>query len=502
MEEKLQELKARMAEIVDLDMAGAVLGWDQNTFMPAGGAPARGRQAATLAKISQEKMTDPGMGQLLEDLVPYAESLEPESDDARLIQVVKREYDRLVKIPPEFVGRMYEHIAETYQAWAEARPKNDFKAVQGKLEKTLEFSRQFAAYFPGYDHIGDPLIDLADYGMKTAEIRRIFAALRQELVPLVQAVTSQPLADDSCLKEYYSPADQLAFGQEVAGRIGYRFEHGRLDQSPHPFTTRFSINDVRITTRIQERDFNDSFFSIVHEAGHAMYEQGVSQEYEGTPLASGTSAGVHESQSRLWENLVGRSRGFWNYYYTIAQQRFTAQLGNVPLEVFFRAVNKVQRSLIRTDADELTYNLHVMIRFDLEMEMLEGKLAVKDLPEAWRERYRSDLGITPENDRNGCMQDVHWYGGLIGGAFQGYTLGNILSAMFFNQAVLENPQIPTEIEQGQFGTLYGWLRERIYRHGRKFTANEIVEKSTGGPMTIEPYIAYLRKKYGELYELP
>ncbi len=502
MQGKLQELKARLAEIADIDMANAVLGWDQNTWMPGGGAAARGRQSATLAKISQEKMTDPVLGKLLDDLLPYAESLDPDSDDARFILLAKRDYDKVVKIPPEFVGRLYEHMADSYQAWAEARPKNDFAAVQGKLEKTLELSRQFAEYFPGYEAIGDPLIDMSDYGMKTVEIRRIFAELRKELVPLVQAVTNQPLVDDSCLKQYYAPDAQLAFGREVAAQIGYQFENGRLDQSPHPFTTRFSINDVRITTRIQENDFNDSFFSIVHEAGHAMYEQGVDQAYEGTHLASGTSAGVHESQSRLWENLVGRSRGFWTYYYPIAQKHFPVQLANVSLDTFYRAVNKVQRSLIRTDADELTYNLHVMIRFDLEMDLLEGKLAVKDLPDAWNERYRSDLGVVPEDDRNGCMQDVHWYGGLIGGAFQGYTLGNIMSALFYNQAVRDNPQIPGEIEMGQFATLYGWLREHIYRHGRKYTANEIVEKATGGPMVIDPYIAYLRGKYGELYELP
>jgi carboxypeptidase Taq len=501
MEAKLQGLKARLAEIVDIDFATAVLGWDQNTFMPVGGAAARGRQSATLAKLSQEKMIDPALGRLLDELLPYAESLDPDSDDARLIQVVKRDYDKLVKVPPEFIGRMYEHIASTYQAWAEARPKNNFKAVQSKLEKTLALSRELANFFPGYDHIGDPLIDNSDYGMKTVDIRRIFSELRKELVPLVQAVTSQPPADDSCLKQYYSPADQLAFGEDVARQIGYDFDRGRLDQSPHPFTTRFSINDVRITTRIQEKDFNDSFFSIVHEAGHAMYEQGVAQELEGTHLASGTSAGVHESQSRLWENLVGRSRGFWSFYYPKAQERFPAQLGNVSLETFYRAINKVQPSLIRTDADELTYNLHVMIRFDLEMDLLEGKLTVKDLPEAWRERYRSDLGIAPQDDRDGCMQDVHWYGGIIGGAFQGYTLGNILSALFYAQAVQTHPSIPTEISQGQFGTLSGWMRDHIYRYGRKYTANEIVEKATGGPMRIEPYIAYLRGKYGELYQL-
>jgi carboxypeptidase Taq len=265
--------------------------------------------------------------------------------------------------------------------------------------------------------------------------------------------------------------------------------------------TKFSLGDIRITTRVQEDYLGETFFSNVHEAGHAMYELGINRAYEGTPLGSGTSAGVHESQSRTWENMVGRSREFWEYFYPRLQAAFPEQLKGVSLDTFYRAVNKVERSLIRTDADEVTYNLHVMLRFDFELQLLEGTLSIRDLPEAWNERYENDLGIVPPDDKDGVLQDVHWYAGVIGGSFQGYTLGNVLGAQFFASALKAHPGIPDEMKQGQFGTLHGWLTENVYRHGRKYTAPELVLRATGSPITIDPYIAYLKKKYGELYKL-
>jgi carboxypeptidase Taq len=265
--------------------------------------------------------------------------------------------------------------------------------------------------------------------------------------------------------------------------------------------TKFSLGDVRITTRVQENYFGDCLFSNMHESGHAMYEQGIDLSYEGTPLAGGTSAGVHESQSRLWENIVGRSRGFWEFMYPQLRAHFPEQLKDVPLDTFYAAINKVEKSLIRTDADEVTYNLHVMLRFDFELQMLEGSLSIRDLPEAWHERFEQDFGIVPPSDKDGVLQDVHWYAGPIGGAFQGYTLGNILSAQFYDAALKAHPFIPDEIKQGNFGALHSWLRENIYRHGSKFTAAEIVERATGSLLSIEPYINYLRTKYGALYVL-
>jgi carboxypeptidase Taq len=501
MEKKLQALKARLIEISDLNNAAAVLGWDQATYMPPGGAEARGRQMATLAKLSQEKFIDPAIGKLLDDLRPYEESLLYDSDDASLIRVTRRDYERAIKVPPEFVGRFSAHSSESYQAWTEARPANDFARLRPLLEKTLDLSREMANFFPGYEHIADPLIDFADYGMKAASVRALFAKLREKTVPIVQAIASQAPADDSCLKRSYPEAGQIAFSELTIKRLGYDYTRGRMDKTHHPFTTEFSIGDVRITTRVQKNRLGDCLFSAIHEAGHAMYEQGIDKAYEATPLAGGASAGVHESQSRLWENVVGRSRGFWEYFYPELQKTFPEQLKDISLETFYRAVNKVERSLIRTDADEVTYNLHVMLRFDFELQMLEGKLAVKDLPEAWHERFEADFGIRAPDDRDGVLQDVHWFASVIGGVFQGYTLGNVLGAQFYAAALRAHPEIPDDMRKGKFETLHTWLIENIYKHGRKYTAAELVQRVTGGPISIDPYIHYLRTKYGELYKV-
>jgi len=501
METELTALKTRLIEISDLNNAAAVLGWDQATYMPSGGAEARGRQMATLAKLAQEKFIDLAVGKLLDDLQPYEESLPYDSDDASLIRVTRGDYERAIQIPPEFVGRFSAHSSESYQAWTEARPANDFARLRPLLEKTLDLSREMANFFPGYEHIADPLIDFADYGMKAASVRALFAELREKTVPIVQAITAQAPTDDSCLKRNYPEAGQIAFSELTIKRLGYDYTRGRMDKTHHPFTTGFSIGDVRITTRVQENWLGDCLFSAIHEAGHAMYEQGVDKAYEGTPLAGGASAGVHESQSRLWENVVGRSRGFWEYFYPELQKTFPEQLEDVSLETFHRAVNKVERSLIRTDADEVTYNLHVMLRFDFELKMLEGKLAVKDLPEAWHERFKADFGICAPNDRDGVLQDVHWFASVIGGVFQGYTLGNVLGAQFYAAALEAHPEIPDDMRQGKFDTLHRWLIENIYRHGRKYTAEELVQRVTGGPISIAPYIQYLHSKYGELYKI-
>jgi len=501
MEEKLHELKTRLMEIDDLNKANAVLAWDQATHMPPGGAEARGRQMATLARLAQEKLIDPAIGKLLDELQPYADSLPYESDEASLVRVARREYERNVRIPPEFVGELSNHSAQLYQVWTEARPATDFARVRPLLERTLDLSRQMANFFPGYEHIIDPLVDFADYGMKATTISHLFADLRKELVPLVQAITAQSPADDSCLRKHYPQEPQMAISKEIAARMGFDFQRGVLDLTHHPFETNFAVGDVRINTRVKEDFLGECLYSTIHEAGHGMYEQGVHPDLDGTPLGGGTSAGVHESQSRLWENVVGRSRDFCEYAYPRLQQVFPEQLRDVPLDSFYRAINKVERSLIRTDADEVTYNLHVMLRFDFEMALLEGRLAVKDLPEAWRERVRADLGVAPLDDRDGVLQDVHWYGGWIGGAFQGYTLGNVMGALFFDAALHAHPDIPEQIRQGNFATLHTWLKDNIYQHGTKFTASELVQRITGGPIRIEPYINYLKTKYSGLYAL-
>lgn len=501
MNAKLDDLKRRFLEAADLHAANALMGWDQSTYMPPKGGSARGRQMATITRIAHEKLSDPEIGRLLDALEPEAEKLPFESFDASFVRCARRQFDRLSKIPSGFTAELEAHSAASYQAWTDARPRNDFAAVRPLLEKTLDFSRRYADFFPGYEHIADPLIDDSDYGMKASTIRDIFARLRDRLVPLVAQITSQPVADDACLRAHYPERAQLALGNEIIEAFGFDFSRGRQDKSPHPFMTEFSRNDIRITTRIDERDLSWGLFSTLHEAGHALYELGVDPTLEGTPMDGGTSSGVHESQSRLWENQVGRSRIFWDAWYPRAQERFPEQLGSVKLDTFYRAVNKVERSLIRTEADEVTYNLHVITRFELELQLLEGSLSIADLPEAWRAAYTQNLGITPPDDKDGVMQDVHWFGGKIGGAFQGYTLGNLLSAQFFAMAVEAHPSIPDEIGKGQFTTLREWLGRNIYRHGSTFTAPELVERITGGGVEVDPYVTYLREKFGEIYRL-
>ena len=498
---KFQQLKTRLLEVNDLSSAAGLLYWDQSTYMPPGGAPARARQMSTLRRLAHEKFTDPEVGRLLDALEPYQSSLAYDSDEASLLRVTRRSYERSTKIPAAFMAEVANHTSESYQVWTEARPANDFDRVRPYLEKTLDYSRQAADFFPGYEHIADPLIESSDYGMTATEVSRVFAELRQELVPIATAITSQALADDSCLHQEFPEAEQLAFGLEVSQKFGYDLSRGRQDKTHHPFMTKFSLGDVRITTRTREDFLGDALFSTLHETGHALYEQGIRTDLEGTPLARGTSSGVHESQSRLWENIVGRSRGFWSHFYPHLQSVFPAQLGSVSLDTFHRAINKVERSLIRTNADEVTYNLHVMLRFDFELALLTGDLEIQDLPDAWRERFESDFGIVPPDDKDGVLQDVHWYFGLIGGSFQGYTLGNILGAQFFSAACEAHPEILSEIENGEFGTLHNWLKENLYQHGSKYTAPEITERATGQPLSIGPYMAYLRTKYAQLYDL-
>jgi carboxypeptidase Taq len=478
-----------------------VLGWDQATYMPKGGAPARARQGATLSRLAHEKLVDPAIGKLLDDLAPYAERLPHDCNASCLIRVVRRDFVKATKVPGDFVARWSAFGSAAYDAWTRARPANDFAVMRPLLEQALDFSRQYARYLGPYKHIADPLIDGPDEGMTTASVLALFRELRAALLPIVRAIVAQKPADDSCLKGSFPEAAQMGFGLAVIERFGYDFDRGRLDKTHHPFCTKFSAGDVRITTRVRDDDLSEALFSTLHEAGHALYEQGVAADLDGTPLGSGASAGVHESQSRLWENVVGRSRGFWEHFYPLLRKTFPGRFGRVPLETFYRAINKVERSLIRTDADEVTYNLHIMMRFDLELAMLEGRLAVKDLPEAWGARFKEDFGIAPADDRDGCLQDVHWYVGTVGGAFQGYTIGNILSAQFHAAAVKAHPDIPSAMTKGEFGALNGWLRDNLYCHGRKFQPEELVKRVTGSPMSIAPYIACLRKKYGELYRL-
>jgi carboxypeptidase Taq len=501
-EQMLVELKRRLREISDLNAASDVLNWDQATYMPEGGVGARGRQRAMLNRLAHERAVEPALGGLIDELTRYGENLPYDSDDASLIRVARRDFQKNIKIPSDHVERATAHCSASYDAWTRAWPGNDFATMVPYLERTLDLSREYSSYFVPYNDVADPHIDHADEGMTAALIRKLFGELKLQLVPMVRAFCEQPAADDGSLRQTFAKAAQFDFALHVAKSLGYDLNRGRLDLTHHPFSTRLSAGDVRITTRINENDLGDALFSTLHEAGHAMYEQGISAALDGTPLGQGVSAGVHESQSRLWENVVARSRGFWEHFYPLLQRTFAEQLSGVPLAVFHRAINKVARSLIRTDADEVTYNLHIMLRFDLENKLLEGKLSVNDLPEAWREAMQADLGIEPSDDRDGCLQDGHWYSGYIGGRFQSYAIGNILSAQFYAAALKAHPKIPREIASGEFGTLHTWLGHNLYRHGSKFVPNDLVERATGAMMQMRPYLDYLHEKYGALYRLP
>ncbi|MBC7171018.1 MAG: carboxypeptidase M32 [Polyangiaceae bacterium] len=337
--------------------------------------------------------------------------------------------------------------------------------------------------------------------MTVARIRGLFEELRAGIRPILDQILSHEPPDRSFLEQRFDRAAQLAFGRTIAERIGYDFRRGRQDETHHPFMTRFAAGDVRITTRVRENDLGEALFSTIHEAGHALYEQNVDTRYDGTPLGGGISAGVHESQSRLWENLVARGRPFWDFFFPRLVEMFPSELASVDVEQFHRAVNRVGRSLIRTDADEVTYNLHVMLRFELEVAMLEGRLAVKDLPEAWNSRMQEDLGVRPPDDRDGCLQDVHWFCTTMGGTFQGYTLGNLIAAQVYAAAERALPNLSTQIAEGEFAPLRAFLTEHVYRHGARYEPEELVLRATGAPLSPAPFLEHLRRKYEPLYPM-
>jgi carboxypeptidase Taq len=388
-----------------------------------------------------------------------------------------------------------------HQVWQKARKENDFASFQPTLEKIVELRQRYADFFAPYEHVYDPLIDDFEPGLKTQDVQAIFAMVRPQQSALVHEIAGCPTVDDSFLHQPYDEKKQWDFGVEVITRFGYDWNHGRQDRSAHPFTSSSSRDDVRITTRFMPDFLNPALFATMHEAGHALYNQGIAPELVRSPLAGGASLAVHESQSRMWENLVGRSLPFWEYFYPRLQEYFPQQLKQVSLDRFYRAINKVQPSLIRVEADEATYNLHIMLRLELEIALIEGSLAVKDLPEAWNSRMQEFLGVVPSDDADGVLQDVHWSGGMIG-YFSTYALGNLVSAQLWERIQIDLPNLNDEIRSGDFSALLGWLREKIHRHGAKFEPQEIVERVTGSKIDPGAYLRYLHAKFGSIYSLP
>ncbi len=411
MEEKIARLKTLLAEWHDLTKAAYLLEWEQQTYMPPKGIEARGQQMGTLRRLAHERITSDEVGRLLEELQPVVAQLDPDSDEARLVKVTQRKYDKKTRMPPAMVAELAELAAAGFAAWQVARAESNFALFQAPLEKIVDFRRRFAALFAPYDHVYDPLLDEFEPGMKTAEVQAIFSALRPQQVELIRAITARPQVDDSFLHQDYDEQKQWDFGVEVVTKFGYDWQRGRQDRSAHPFTQSIAIDDVRITTRFLRDYAGSALFSTMHETGHAFYELGVDRALARTPLADRSSMAIHELQSRLWENLVGRSLPFWEHFYPRLQATFPAQLGNVSLMAFYKGINQVQPSLIRVEADEATYNLHVMLRLELEIALMEGTLEVKDLPEAWNARMQDYLGLTPPNDALGVLQDIHWSDG-------------------------------------------------------------------------------------------
>ncbi len=500
MSQKLEQLKSILAEVADLNNASALLGWDQQTYMPEGGAEARGNQLGTLQKIAHEKFTSPEVGQLLADLKTELAGADPDSDDARLIKVTQHDYDQATRVPPAFVAEFARVSTMAHPAWVEARSKSDYLIFRPHLEKLVELGKQFVSFFPPADHPYDVLLDQFEPGMKTADVKAIFEALRPKQVELLRAIASRPQVDDAFLHLDFEEQKQWDLGVEVVTKFGYDWTRGRQDKAAHPFTTSFSINDVRITTRFEKNMGASALFSTMHEAGHGMYDQGSDQSFERTPLAGGTSLAVHESQSRMWENLVGRSLPFWEHFYPKFQAAFPAQLGNVDLRTFYKGINKVEPSFIRVEADEATYNMHIMLRLEIEIGIVEGSLAVKDLPEVWNIKMKEYLGIVPLNDAKGVLQDVHWSSGLMG-YFSTYALGNLVSAQLMEKIRQDIPNLDDQFRQGKFDELLGWLRTNIHVHGRKFEPQELVQRVTGSKITPEPYLRYLKTKYSDIYGL-
>jgi carboxypeptidase Taq len=498
LESKLTLLKSLLNEVKDLFAIIGLLQWDLETYMPPAGNQERSHQLSTLTRIHHLKLTSPEIGLLLEDLKPYAAQLDPDSDDARLIKVTDRIYQKEIRVPADLVAALAKATGEAHPAWEKARAESNFPIFRPHLETIIDLRRQYADCFTPYDHVYDPLLDDFEPGLKTADVQAIFTPLRSQQVELVRAISARPQVDDSFLHQPFDVDNQWKFGVEVITRFGFDWQRGRQDKSTHPFTIGLGPGDVRITTRFLPDYAPSALFSTTHECGHALYEMGIDPKLSRTPLEQAASYAIHESQSRLYENIVSRSRHFWTFFYPRLRELFPAQLANVSLDAFYRAINKVKPSLIRVEADEATYNLHPMLRLELEMALMEGSLEVKHLPEAWNAAMQAYLGLTPPDDAHGVLQDIHWAHGHLG-YFATYALGNLIAGQLWERVLEDIPDLPKQFERGEFASLTAWMREKIHRHGAKFEPQELVERVTGSKIDSAPYLRYLSKKYGDIY---
>jgi carboxypeptidase Taq len=493
-----QQFVTELKEIALLGSVAALLDWDEQTQMPAKGAENRAGQASLLARIIHERFTSARVGELLEGAGQSAEAGDLESDVAVNVRETRRKYQRAKKLPASLVEEQTRVAVLAQQAWGEAKKKNGFPSFAPWLEKILVLKRREADYVGYPTERYDALLDEFEPGETAANVRQTFEQLRKALVPLVaKIVDSGKKAPLEILERNYPPEAQAKLARHAAEAVGFDFEAGRLDVSLHPFCTDLGPGDTRMTTRYDPKYFGNAFFGVLHETGHGLYEQGLPAKHFGTPLASAISLGIHESQSRMWENFVGRGRAFWKHFLPLAREAFPESLRGVSEDDWYFAVNDVRPSLIRTEADEATYNLHVLLRFELEQALLNDELNVADLPAAWNERMQKYLGLTPSDDTRGCLQDIHWSSGSIG-YFPTYTLGNLYAAQFFEQASQDLGDLDGQFARGEFAPLLGWLREKIHRHGKRYRASDLVKRVTGKPLSSEALMRHLERK-AELY---
>ncbi len=493
-------LTERCREIALLNSSAAVLGWDERTYMPTGGAQLRADQLGLLSRMIHEQFVAPEIGEWLSELEQSKLVKDNGSVEAANVRETRHRYDKETKLPKELVEELTKVTSLAQGEWVKARKNNDFKAFLPWLEKVVKLTREKAKC---YGYKGEPynaLLDDYEPGATVDMIDDVFKNLRDELVTLLKKVQNAKKKPDVTIVERpYNVELQRIFGESVAAAIGFGFDHGRLDITTHPFCTGIGPGDTRITTRYNPNRLNDSLFGIMHEAGHGLYEMGLEKaKYFGMPTGEAVSLGVHESQSRMWENQVGRSKEFWAYFFPQAQRIFKEALNGVKLDDFYGAINYVKPSYIRVEADEATYNLHILLRFELERALMTGDLKPADVPGEWSSRFKKYFGLTVDKDTNGCLQDVHWAAGLIG-YFPTYTLGNLYSAQFFIKILKDIPDLKKQFALGNFQPLVTWLRENIHHHGARYRANILCEKVTGKPLSYKPLVEYMNAKFGEIY---
>ncbi len=495
-----EELIKQVKEVSLLSSCASVLGWDERTYMPRAGASFRADQLSLIAGLTHERFTSPKIGELLSLAESDGLTKDPTSDTAVNLREIRHQYNRYTKLPKDLVEELTRVTSLAQGEWAEARKKNDFKLFQERLGQVIDLTRKSA---DAYGWKGEPynaLLDGYEPGATVDDVNAVFEPLRVELVELLAKIKNAPKKPDVTIVEReYDVELQRVFGEMVAAAIGFDFSAGRLDVTTHPFCSGFGTGDTRITTRYNPKRLNDALFGIMHEAGHGLYEMGINKtKYFGTPLGEAVSLGIHESQSRMWENQVGRSREFWVYFLPQAQRIFRESLAGVSVDQFYGAINYVTPSYIRVEADECTYNLHILLRFELERAIVKGDLKVADIPGEWNSRFKKYFGIDVDKDANGCLQDVHWSAGLMG-YFPTYTLGNLYSAQFFGKAKADIPGLMQQFEKGDFSALLGWLRKNIHEHGQRYRARDLGQKVTGQTLSHKPLIEYLKKKYSEIY---